>query len=205
MLAVGLLNGGATVVIDDPWNATPGGPGRQFQMTADGFAAAWGNTRFSGGTDHSNAGWNYIGFHSTSTTGVTPEITPTPTDTPEPAALPSPPTNVAAQITCQYTTMDCPAGWIPVKVTWSAPAGLVTGYRVYYTPGSLDLCPNIVWTATGAPQLVATVAADAHSWSGQLAETNEGGKYSVVAYNDAGPSRAAMTNWVDRLDVVICQ
>ena len=78
VLAVGLLNGGNTVVIDDPWNATPGGPGRQLRMTADAFAAAWGNTRFSGGTVYSNAGWNYIGFRSTSTTGVTPEVTPTP-------------------------------------------------------------------------------------------------------------------------------
>lgn len=96
VLAVGLLNGGNTVVIDDPWNATPGGPGRQLRMTADAFATAWGNTRFSGGAVYSNAGWNYIGFHSTSTSGVTPEVTPTPasariTPTPTPPVAPPAP------------------------------------------------------------------------------------------------------------------
>jgi hypothetical protein len=89
VLAVGLLNGGNTVVIDDPWNATPGGPGRQLRMTADAFAAAWGNTRFSGGTVYSNAGWNYIGFQPTSTTGVTPQPTPK-VQIPTPNLLPTP-------------------------------------------------------------------------------------------------------------------
>jgi hypothetical protein len=108
VLAVGLLNGGNTVVIDDPWNATPGGPGRQLRMTADAFAAAWGNTRFSGGVVHSNAGWNYIGFQPASATGVPPAPTPaselitpmpaqTATPTPTPQGPPAAPTKVALQ------------------------------------------------------------------------------------------------------------
>jgi len=222
VLAVGLLNGGATVVIDDPWNATPGGPGRQFQMTADAFAAAWGNTRFSGGVVYSNAGWNYIGFQPTSTTGVPPEPTappvveptapsaveptPPPTDTPVPAAPPPSPTSVAAAITCMYTTDNCPMGWIPVTVSWSAPAGPITRFQVYYNPGTLNIqCTGTTWTATGPPELVGTVGPDASNWSGQLEMTAQGGKYSVVAVNDAGSSAAAMSDWVELVDDVVCE
>jgi hypothetical protein len=90
VLAVGLLNGGTTVVIDDPWNATPGGPGRQLQMTADAFTAACGNTRFSGGAVYSNAGWNYIGFQLA---GQPPEPTASPVVQPSapPVVQPSAP------------------------------------------------------------------------------------------------------------------
>jgi hypothetical protein len=75
---------------------------------------------------------------------------------------------------------------------------------VYYIPGSLTFCPNIVWTAKGDPQLVATLNAAARSWTDHLTNSAWGGKYSIVAYNDAGPSPGALTDWVQPLDVVLC-
>jgi hypothetical protein len=91
-----------------------------------------------------------------------------------------------------------------VKVTWHAPAGPVSGYRLYYTPGSVDFCHNNKWTATGARRLVATLRGTARSWTGELTGSTVGGKYSVVAYNAAGSSRAAVTGWVMPVDEVIC-
>jgi hypothetical protein len=98
---------------------------------------------------------------------------------------------------------SCPDTSITVKVTWSAPAGPVSGYRLYYTPGSVNLCTN-VWTAKGAPKLIAKLRATARSWNGFLADANVGGKYSVVAYNAAGSSKAAMTGWVMPVDAIVC-
>jgi hypothetical protein len=115
VLAVGLLNGGNTVVIDDPWNPAPGGLGRQLRMTADAFAAVWGNTRFSGGAVYSNAGWNYIGFRSTSTSGVTPEVTPTPASariTPTATTPVAPPTPVPTVSTQSIHRQAADGRWV---------------------------------------------------------------------------------------------
>ena len=134
------------------------------------------------------------------------EPTPPPTDTPVPAAPPPSPTSVAAAITCMYTTDNCPMDWIPVTVSWSAPAGPITRFQVYYNPGTLNIqCTGTTWTATGPPELVGTVGPDASNWSGQLAMTAQGGKYSVVAVNDAGSSAVAMSDWVELVDEMVCE
>jgi len=129
VLAVGLLNGGTTVVIDDPWNATPGGSGRQLQMTADGFAAAWGNTRFSGGAVYSNAGWNYIGFQPTSSTGVppAPPAPPVVAPTAPPIVAPTAPAVPPDPTETQLTQGDTPTA--PVVKSWIT----YTDPKGYYT------------------------------------------------------------------------
>lgn len=210
VLAVGLLNGGNTVVIDDPWNATPGGPGRQLRMTADAFATAWGNTRFRDGTVYSNAGWNYIGFQSASATGVTPEVTPTPaselitpmpaqtaTPTPTPQGPPAAPTGISGsnEPTFYKDQNDPRWFWCPdenspgrcvtIHLQWQEAATGVTGYRIYYQTCYFDLGGS--GEVCNSPvALVATLDAGTTTYSADVV-TNDA-KWFVAAFNDAGES-----------------
>ena len=117
-------------------------------------------------------------------------------------AKPGAPRNVKADVPC-VRTRSCPGNYLVVKVTWTAPSGPVSGYRIYYTPGEPYPCKN-TWKATGSPKLLATLSAKARSWSGKLNELADGGKYSVVAFNPGGSSSPAMTDWVMAVDVGGC-
>jgi hypothetical protein len=106
VLAVGVVDRGATILIDDPWNEDPAAQGRQFRMTADAFAAAWGNKRMKNGG--STWGWSYIAFQQTapqaSGATATPSIpTATPTGSPASTAtasipIPTPTTHPTATL-----------------------------------------------------------------------------------------------------------
>lgn len=119
------------------------------------------------------------------------------------AAPPPAPTHVAADIPC-LTTYSCPDDHFPVKVTWSAPAGPVSGYHIYYIAGYIDYCNGMAWKTTGAPQLVATVGAGVRTWTASLAFDLQAAKYSVAAYNGAGSSPAAVSGPVTVVDEVLC-
>jgi hypothetical protein len=215
VLAVGLLNGGNTVVIDDPWNATPGGPGRQLRMTADAFAAAWGNTRFSGGTVYSNAGWNYIGFQPTRGSSApsansstdshitpTPKANITPTSQLEPRSqVPNAPTNLTDAYVGDGPCPDIAGGDCPkYTFSWSNGGGVVNGYSIYVegSNGSLQLDPQQAAAECAQAALsdlfpVATISGGTTSYT-FYDETPEVGHSCVVvvASNDAGSSSRAV-------------
>jgi hypothetical protein len=181
VLAVGLVDGGATVVIDDPWNATQDGPGRQLRMTADAFAATWGNTRFSGGTVYSNAGWNYIGFHPTSSTDVSP-VAP-------PAAMSPPAAPAVVGFTGQsWRDWICDSDFhCSAQISLDREATTAaSGYRVYGTPYDED-CDMGITQPRGPRTLIATVSGSNTQWAGTL-DFDGGAAYSIdlEAFNDAG-------------------
>jgi hypothetical protein len=198
VLAVGLVDGGATVVIDDPWNATQDGPGRQLRMTADAFAATWGNTRFSGGTVYSNAGWNYIGFQPASTTGVQPAITTPPAIKPaittppaiQPAAPPPSPTNV---VLCG----PCGQIW---GLTWSYDGPSLDGFRLYsagWIECLVEGCNPPVATC-GAPTLVTgSIPASSRFYSNDLLTATDASPECLwlSAYNKVGESPLVKAVW----------
>jgi hypothetical protein len=187
VLAVGLLDGGATVVVDDPWNATQDAPGRQLRMTADAFAAAWGNTRFSGGTVYSNAGWNYIGFRSTSTTGVTPEVTPTPaitmqSPTPAPKLLvPDAPSGAI-----EWATAGGADGLGVANFKWVPPTEPVTGYYILAFGGILigeTFSPPTCGSGGGWTKLDASATTYSTDAGSRMPDA------WICAFNSAGSSR----------------
>jgi hypothetical protein len=122
------------------------------------------------------------------------------------AVLPAAPTNVTATPTCEAgPPTTCPANGVQLRVAWKAPAGPVSGYRVFWTKGSWDFCKN-VWTFAKSSTLVATQDGGAASLAVILpwAEAFSGGRYSVVAVNAAGSSGPGFAAPFIVFDVGIC-
>jgi hypothetical protein len=117
------------------------------------------------------------------------------------AAAPSPPASVAWAIPC-LVTYTCPEAYFPVRVTWPVASGPITGYRLYYTPGTIDYCNHMRWTSRGAARLLANLGPTVHSWSGRLSAAE--GKYSVVAINAAAWSTATLSSPVSVIDNFMC-
>jgi hypothetical protein len=94
--------------------------------------------------------------------------------------------------------MTC-TGWAadPVQVNWSRGSGTVSGYRLYYTPGSVTYCPT-AWHATGARRLIGTFGPTYIGWRGRLSTWS--GELSIVAFNAGGDSPATVSAPVDPSD-----
>ncbi len=215
VLLVGVIAGGSTVVIDDPWNGTAGAPGRQFEMTTEAFTAAWGNTRFRDGAVYSNAGFNYIGFHSTRGSSApsansstdshitpTPKANITPTSQLEPRSqVPNAPTNLTDAYVGDGPCPDIAGGDCPkYTFSWSNGGGVVNGYSIYVegSNGSLQLDPQQAAAECAQAALsdlfpVATISGGTTSYT-FYDETPEVGHSCVVvvASNDAGSSSRAV-------------
>ncbi len=101
------------------------------------------------------------------------------------AAAPGSPGNVAFDPHCEMN-VNC-GDPISATVTWNAAAGVVTGYRVYWSTVN-DVCAK---TMTYSNTLVGTVGAGARSWSGKVAINM--GRFVVVAYNGAGSGRGGIS------------
>jgi hypothetical protein len=216
VLLVGLVDGGTTVVIDDPWNEikvqNPVGTGRQIRMTQDAFVKAWGNTTTSRGNDYPGAGWLYIRFRPSGADGpqapiVTqaPGITRAPviTDAPK-LSPPSAPGNLTGNRSDQETSSCAPsdppdATCYPITLRWTKPAGVVSGYRIYVWwgfPASIvdDSATPISTAPCGAPgsyyqpDAPATVSASATAYTAFEYGTPGIDCIFIDAFNDAGSS-----------------
>jgi hypothetical protein len=97
--------------------------------------------------------------------------------------------------TCSESGVD------PIVVSWTASADPVTGYSLYFTPGTFDFCPD-TWTETGAVTLIASLTPTQTSWTGDSPDTV--GKYSVIAVSDGGLSMPTFSDPVTRITDYIC-
>jgi hypothetical protein len=81
--------------------------------------------------------------------------------------------------------------------TWTRASGVVSGYRLYYTPGNTTYCPS-GWTATGSRRLLGTYGPGIRGWLGRLSTWK--GKLSIVAFNSGGDSPTIYSEPVDPTD-----
>ena len=128
-------------------------------------------------------------------TAVPATPTPTPAPTPTLPPLPGAPGNLNWWLPCQETAAGCGDwGTDPIAVSWTRASGIVSGYRLYYTPGSATHCPT-VWTASGSRRLIGTFGVTARGWVGHVRPW--GGQVTVVAFNAAGESAPSSVAPID--------
>ncbi len=127
-----------------------------------------------------------------------PTLAPTPTPTLTPPPRPGAPTRVTWSLPCQDTGTCTEWGRDPIQINWTRGSGVIGGFRVYYTPGTITYCPT-VWTASGSRRLITTLGPTYIGWLGRLPSWK--GKISVVAFNAGGDSAPTYSEPVDPSDV----
>lgn len=136
-------------------------------------------------------------FIADALTGARAQITVTWTTPPER------PTAIRAAYTCILDEGNCPADGLSVRVSWKAPTGPVSGYRIYYNPGSFNPCTS-KWTFTNERQYLGKVGASARSWNGVQKFAGPEGRYVVIPYNNAGTGEAGRSDGLVYIDEFIC-